>query len=213
MGVIKRGILGGFSGKVAGVVGGSWKGIAVMKALPLSVANPKTADQMAQRNKFSQCVKAASKLLVDVCKGYWDRSAQFMSGYNAFTKQNIDNFDASGVSNLAGLVMSPGSLPETVISSTVLTAGLTTITVNWVDDSGQGEKLDSDIPTVVVYHEDGNIFFSKESAVEDRTAELVSIPVSPALVAGEKWSAWLLFQGAKKVVKFKAGSDLSGTVQ
>jgi len=30
MGTIKRGILGGFSGKVANVVGTSWKGIALL---------------------------------------------------------------------------------------------------------------------------------------------------------------------------------------
>ncbi len=40
MGIIKRGILGGFSNKVANVVGSSWKGINTMRALPLSVANP-----------------------------------------------------------------------------------------------------------------------------------------------------------------------------
>ena len=48
MGILKQGILGGFSGKVANVVGTSWKGIAVIKAMPLSVANPKTAGQVAQ---------------------------------------------------------------------------------------------------------------------------------------------------------------------
>lgn len=34
MGKINQGILGGFSGKVGTVVGGSWKGTAYMRGLP-----------------------------------------------------------------------------------------------------------------------------------------------------------------------------------
>jgi hypothetical protein len=34
MGIIKQGILGGFSGKVGNVVGGTWKGIDYMRVLP-----------------------------------------------------------------------------------------------------------------------------------------------------------------------------------
>ena len=59
MGVIKQGILGGFSGKVANIVGSSWKGIPVIKSLPLSVANPQTAAQTTQRNKLKGVVEAA----------------------------------------------------------------------------------------------------------------------------------------------------------
>jgi hypothetical protein len=40
MGKINQGILGGFSGKVGNVVGGSWKGIEYMRVIPASIANP-----------------------------------------------------------------------------------------------------------------------------------------------------------------------------
>lgn len=40
MGTIKKGILGGFSGKVGTVVGGSWKGISYMRSLPQKVKKP-----------------------------------------------------------------------------------------------------------------------------------------------------------------------------
>ena len=53
MGTIKQGILGGFSGKVGTVVGSSWKGISYMRGQAQSVKNPRTAKQMAQRDKFS----------------------------------------------------------------------------------------------------------------------------------------------------------------
>ena len=92
MAVIKRGILGGFSGSVGNIVGSSWKGIATMKAKPLSVANPQTAGQTAQRTKFAGIVALASQFLVSIVKPLWDRFAQGESGYNAFVKENIDTF-------------------------------------------------------------------------------------------------------------------------
>ena len=53
MGIIKQGILGGFSGKVGNVVGASWKGIDYIRSLPSSVRNPRTPRQVKQRTKFS----------------------------------------------------------------------------------------------------------------------------------------------------------------
>lgn len=212
MGVIKRGILGGFSGKVGGIVGGSWKGLAVIKTLPLSVANPKTAKQMTQRNKFSQCVKAASILLINVCKAFWDRTAQYKSGYNSFVQRNIDNFDADGVSNLAGLVMSPGKLPLTQPTISTMTAADTFVEIVWLDDSGEGEKLATDLATFALYHEDGNKWYDLQDS-KSRVNLKMQIDDLPALVQGDKYSAWLLFQSADGFISFMAGSDLSGTVQ
>ena len=63
MATIKQGILGAFSGKVGSVVGSSWKGIAIMKALPASVANPRTAKQVIQRSKMSSAVAFAKEVL------------------------------------------------------------------------------------------------------------------------------------------------------
>ena len=44
MGTIKQGILGGFSGKVGTVIGGSWKGISYMRSQAQSVKNPAQTD-------------------------------------------------------------------------------------------------------------------------------------------------------------------------
>ena len=53
MGTIKKGIMGGFSGKVGNIVGASWKGIAYIRSLPASVHNPRTEKQVTQRTRFS----------------------------------------------------------------------------------------------------------------------------------------------------------------
>ena len=88
MGVIKRGILGGFSNKVGNVVGSTWKGIAVVKSMPLSVANPRSAGQVKQRTFFKHMTILASGTLSSIIKPLWDRFASNMSGYNAFISTN-----------------------------------------------------------------------------------------------------------------------------
>ena len=57
MGKISQGILGGLSGKVGNVIGGSWKGIDYIRIKPSSVTNPRTPGQVNQRNKFSATIE------------------------------------------------------------------------------------------------------------------------------------------------------------
>jgi len=149
MGVIKQGILGGFSGKVAGVVGSSWKGIAVIKALPLSVANPKTAAQIAQRGRFSNVVSFGVLILATVLKPLWDRFAQQMSGFNDFIKTNIDLFDAEYPDPVADLVISKGKMAATAITNSSFNDTANKFAVTWDNDSGEGLKLATDVLTVV----------------------------------------------------------------
>jgi len=52
MGRIKKGILGGFSGKVGAVVGASWRGVDYMRGLPKLSTKPATTAQLAQQNKM-----------------------------------------------------------------------------------------------------------------------------------------------------------------
>src|SRR5688572_17879065 len=62
-----KGILGGFSGKVGTVVGGSWKGIPYMRSLPNRKKNGKlTPGQEQQQEKFklaSRFIRELSQLV------------------------------------------------------------------------------------------------------------------------------------------------------
>lgn len=111
MGVLNRGILGGFRGSVGPVVGTSWKGLDVMKSKPLSVANPRTTGQVSQRNKFGAVVAMGSKWLADTVKPLWDRFAQGESGFNAFISANIANFDSLGdIATPESIIIARGTL-------------------------------------------------------------------------------------------------------
>lgn len=111
MGKIKQGILGGFANKVGTVVGSSWKGIAVMRSMPLSVANPKTTAQVSNRGKFAQVVKNGQQLLSSVVQPNFNPQAKYMSGYNLFTKLNKDLLDGGIASNYgANIIVAKGDL-------------------------------------------------------------------------------------------------------
>ncbi|MFK5894423.1 MAG: DUF6266 family protein, partial [Pseudomonadota bacterium] len=152
MGVIKQGILGGFSGKVANVVGSSWKGIAVLKSLPLSVANPKTVGQVAQRGAMTQIVAASRLLLASLLQPYWNPFAQKMSGYNAFVKENIDTFTTAGFTTFANFFSMRGSLLGVVVSTVTADDSDNLVTVNWADNSGTADALATDEMIITYYN-------------------------------------------------------------
>lgn len=153
MGVIKQGILGGFSGKVANVVGSSWKGIAVIKAKPLSVANPRTAGQVAQRSTLSAIVADARLLLAALIQPFWNPFAQKMSGYNDFVKTNIAAYDENGLNTPASFFSMRGSLLGVVAAVASASAATNNITINWPNNTGQSDALGTDEINVVIYNE------------------------------------------------------------
>ena len=158
MGVIKRGILGGISGKVANVVGGSWKGIAYLRALPLSVANPQTAGQVAQRTKFAAALVIAQAILAGIIKPLNDRFVSGMSGCNAFVSRAIPFISSVGVVTWADIQTSVGSLLGFSTLTLVGSAATNVATINWVNNSGTGNALATDLTYFAVYNETQNIW-------------------------------------------------------
>lgn len=199
MGKIPQGILGGVSGKIGGVVGSSWKGINVIKTKPLSVANPKTAGQVAQRTKFSNTVAFATQILSSVIKPLWDRFSGQMSGYNKFIRTNIDLFENSMPDPYQSLIMSTGRMQSTPIDTIGPDAGTNVVSPSWVDDSGEGFKLATDEAFVVVLNT------TKEeigvSSAEVTRADLTTnVALDSDLEAGDVIQVWLCFRRADGTV-------------
>jgi len=147
-----QGILGGIRGKIGNVVGSNWKGIPVLKSMPLSVANPKTAGQVAQRGKMRNAVKAGRALLAALITIYWNPFAQYMSGYNLFIKENIDAFATSGFVNFSSFYSTRGSLVGAVVTSATADDSDNLITVEYNDNSGTGDALGTDELVLTVYN-------------------------------------------------------------
>lgn len=119
MAKIKAGILSKVSGKVAGVVGGTWKGTNYLREL-VKPANPNTPLQQAQRGKMSFVVAVARQLVGDVLNPYLNKFCKTMSGYNWFCKENIKRLGGTPLAFTSAPVLSFGTLA----SGSVLGTGI-----------------------------------------------------------------------------------------
>lgn len=133
MGVIKRGILGGFSKKVGPVVGSSWKGIDVIKSKPVSVANPNTPAQQAQRSAMRAANVFLRSFGLDNVKYLNNAMAVRMSGFNRCMKK-MNAFKPGN--ELQGHVkcLASGNFPLPIFQSTLafsLDEDNKLVTVKW----------------------------------------------------------------------------------
>jgi len=154
MSTIKQGILGGFSGKTGTVIGSSWKGIAVMRGIAPSVAQPNTEAQLAQRARFSVVGKFLRPLIPFLRIGFRSQAVK-MSGFNAAMSYNLANaltgtypaYDIDFSKALVSQGTLPGALNPEVTSST---AG--EIEYSWEDNSDDTNASENDKVLLVVYN-------------------------------------------------------------
>ena len=155
MGVIKRGILGGVSNKVGNVVGSSWKGIATLRSLPLSVANPNTKAQKDNRTSFSIMSKLGSDVLATVCQPLWNRDAKQMSGFNAYVMYNKLAFDADPLEWLINPIMSKGNLSADLLTAELHADGHSIITT-YSSALVNPQDSDDDVAYIQLIHKDNS---------------------------------------------------------
>lgn len=204
MGTIKQGILGGVSGKVGSVVGTSWKGQAVLKAMPLSVANPQTAAQTAQRGKFSGIVNIAQYCLTSILQPVWNPFASKMSGYNMFVRSNVNSaFNDSGVFQPNSLEISPKDGTTTPIDSVSALNGREYLDVAHAIDVLAPDQMLSDKAYVLVCNPSGFVLGSKEPS-SLRSSEEVRCYLSRPLVTGEIVHVYLAFVSDDKKRAFRS---------
>ena len=153
MGIIKRGILGGVSNKIGNVVGSSWKGIATLRSLPLSVANPRTLAQRNNRDTFTLMSKLGSEVLATICQPLWNRDAKQMSGFNAYVMNNKRAFDANPVEWLLNPIMSKGNLSANLSSATLDTESHG-IQCSFVSALNNPQDSSDDVVYLQVIHQD-----------------------------------------------------------
>jgi hypothetical protein len=154
MAIISKGILGGISGKVANVVGATWKGIDYIRSKPSSVANPRTEGQVNQRNKFTATLEYLQPNLGFIQKGYKNYSTK-KSAFNAAMSYVLNNAITGTAPNFVvdfGLgLLSRGNLSTPFNASTDLTtAGQ--VNFSWADNSADGNANPTDKAMVLVYN-------------------------------------------------------------
>lgn len=153
MGKISQGVLGGFSGKVGNVVGGTWKGIDYMRIKPASVANPRTQGQLDQRSKFSVTLKFLQSM-TDFLRVGFKLYANKMTQFNAAMSYNLNNAITGTYPNFAidfaSALLSRGGLTGALNPSVTSTGGL--VEFAWIDNTGSGNASATDKALLVVYN-------------------------------------------------------------
>ena len=178
MGKIKTGILGGFQGKVGTVIGSTWRGESIMRALPTTAAKAPTESQRIQRLKF----KAVSEFLNPLrstLSTYFGNDTGVKSKYNMATSYHITN--AVEITEQGTQILYPRVL---VAKGTLFgfqnlttTPSETVITLNWEDNTVFGNAKAEDTVNVVCYIEEVNTFYVFESiANRDGLTASVTLP-------------------------------------
>jgi hypothetical protein len=136
MAVIKQGILGGGSGSIGGVVMSAWKGRAILKAKPISVANPQTDGQVAQRTSFKAVAQLGALLLTSYVQKICNVVSGNITGYNFFVSQNKTAYNSLGVLVPANLKIGGGKIPLPSAIVSVIKGASNILTLSFTEYSG-----------------------------------------------------------------------------
>ena len=181
MGIIKQGVIGGFSGMVGNVVGASWKGIAYMRIRPTSVANPKTDAQLDQRNRFTVTLRFLQPLTQFLRTGFKNYAVK-MTAFNNAMSYNILNAIQGTYPNFTidypNALVSRGNLAPALNQAAASTvAG--TVLFTWDDNSDEANASPLDKNLLVVCNPKKNqaVTFSELGERADGT-QSVTVPNS-----------------------------------
>jgi hypothetical protein len=153
MGKIKQGILGGFRGTVGTVVGSSWNGIAYMKGKPQSVRNPRTEDQVQQRNFFKDLQQLVAQLSDEQLASLFPTVTRGMTRRNMFTRQ--------------------------LAAAAAVTDDVKAVDLAQLEGIGNGERIDSPMLESMVSVTDGVLDIYAEAAA----AEAIGKPAEANFIA------------------------------
>ena len=181
MGKISQGVLGGFSGKVGNVVGGSWKGIDYMRIKPASVANPRTQGQVDQRSKFSvvlNFLQPMSEFLRVGFKLYTKKMTQFNSAMSYNLNHAVTGAYPDFTIDYPHALVSHGQL-NGAIGTGVASANPAVVDFTWEDNSGPGmsKAKTTDKALLLVYNASKGIaIYDLEGASRDTGAQSLEVP-------------------------------------
>lgn len=196
MGTIKKGILGGFSGKVGQVVGANWRGLDVMRSLPKKNNSEPTKDQLEQRQRFGMAMGFLAPLKNILEKAY-GRPSGSRSKFNLAVSYHIQEAITGTVPDLemdfSRVVVSKGELLGPKAASCAV-GRPAEIDFSWQANSGTGLSNDDDRVVLVVYNPSKKLYVLEESSAT-RISLSVTLQVPPVF-SGDLVHCWMGFLSA-----------------
>lgn len=210
MGKSTQGVFGNWWGKVGNVVGRVRQGRTVLSIYQPNVSNPRTAEQMAVRNRFSLLTKILSSVTTALAVGFKDldgyKTGNYYSaavGYNY--KRNPFEVDQQGNILIVpkDLMLSQGTL-DLPFSPSANVDG-EDITVSWSDNSGLGNASATDKVTIVCLNITKNQAVVN-SAVAERSSRTATVSVNGAW-SGDQVAVYLFMTSDQASREDKSVSD------
>lgn len=179
MGKISQGVLGGFSGKVGNIVGGTWKGIDYMRIKPANVSNPRTQGQLDQRSKFSTVLRFLQPL-TDFLRVGFKLYANKMTQFNAAMSYNLNNAISGTYPNFiidyASALVSRGSL-NGASGATASSTTATEVDFAWTDNTGSGNAKATDKALLVIFNPTkGQAVYDDAGSVRSAASQTLTVP-------------------------------------
>lgn len=207
MGIIKKGILGGFSGAVGPIVGSSWKGISYMKSLPAKKLNTSSVAQIEQQLKFSLIIhflQTFTALLELTFKSYANEMTAFNSVFSYNIKNAVTGISPDFVVDYPNALVSRGNLPNAI--GPTATAGLGgTIVFAWADNSGTGNALPTDNAVLAIYCESmSNSIYTTGNTTRSELTETLDVAAFRGKVV-QTWIAFISENGLEASNSFYTG--------
>ncbi len=197
MGKISQGILGGLSGKVGNVIGGTWKGINYLRIKPSSVANPRTEGQVNQRNKFTATLEflQPNKEFINVgYKSFAIKKTAFNAAMSEILANGITGNAPDFEVDYPNALLSKGNLAG-VLSPTFDDSIPGQLTLGWSDNSSLVNASGQDQLFICIYNP-----VKKESVIKYGTSRLMTsqILAIPRAYAGDTVHVYFAFVSADK---------------
>jgi len=159
MGIITKGILGGFSGTVGTVIGSTWKGISYMKSQPAKKSGAASPKQLEQYAKFKTSIRFVSSMNGLVMLSFRNYAVKMTGANNAFAytiKNAVTGVYPNYTIDYSMALVSRGDLPNATNPAANSTTG-NIVTYNWTDNTGMGKAKADDKAILAVYCPDLNL--------------------------------------------------------
>lgn len=198
MSITQNTLIGRTRQSIGGATFSTWKGLNVLKSKPITVANPRTAAQIAQRGKL-----AAAVLLYRLASFLFDvgfkELAIHMSAYNAFVSTNIRNEAISSDPNQpidapANFQTGKGSLYPVPITTAVADNSANTVTITY-PATVIADQLGSDFAYAAAYTATGT-FLGASDGADTRTDAGLNFTTVGMPAAGQTIWVYLFFAQA-----------------
>ena len=194
MAKLKESVVGVLISGIGQVVGSKWKGIAVLKIKPASVANPKTDKQLEQRQKFAVAM-AFLQTMTKFLRVGWGAFAIKMTAMNAAMSYNIKNALQGTYPNYAvdfpNALVSKGNLPP-ALNATAASTVAATVAFIWLDNSTKEGASDTDKTMIVIYSPAKHQSVSA-MGLQERLANSQSVTV-PSSFSGDLVHCYIAFE-------------------